>query len=88
MRVERENAGRGSAARWVAGAVALVVLPKCLLCLASYVAAGAAGLELCGVTATDGATEGLAQTIGIAAVALASGAWLSRRRAGGRRDDG
>ncbi|HVZ64434.1 MAG TPA: hypothetical protein VG936_07675 [Lacunisphaera sp.] len=42
---------------WIAGAAALLLMPKCLLCLAGYAALaagfGAAGAEICGAGGPD-----------------------------------
>lgn len=37
-----------STKRWLLAALAAVVAPKCLLCLAGYLALGGAAVELCG----------------------------------------
>ncbi|HTL68051.1 MAG TPA: hypothetical protein VL200_10345 [Lacunisphaera sp.] len=47
--------------RWVAGAAALLLMPKCLVCLAGYAALAAgfgfAGAEICGAGGPNGLTE-------------------------------
>ncbi|HVT72791.1 MAG TPA: hypothetical protein VHD61_06615 [Lacunisphaera sp.] len=51
--------------RWLAGAAALLLMPKCLVCLAGYVALalgfGAAGAEICGAGGPDWLTDAGAQ---------------------------
>jgi hypothetical protein len=41
-----------STKRWLLAALVAVVAPKCLLCLAGYLAAGGAAVELCGAVET------------------------------------
>jgi hypothetical protein len=49
MSRDRGPAGAGSSTkRWLIAALAAVIAPKCLLCLAGYLAVGGAAVELCG----------------------------------------
>jgi hypothetical protein len=73
---------------WIATALAIAVLPKCVGCVAAYVAigvsAGAMGRELCGVDARAGMFDGLVGAMWISAwLGAAVLAWIvadSRRR--------
>ena len=70
-------------AGWFVPAVCVVLVPKCPLCLAGYIAAAAglgfAGREVCGAPPSGGA--GWAMAAGIASAALALGVfWLRRMR--------
>ena len=53
--------------RWLAAALVAVFVPKCTLCLAGYIAAAGAAVELCGGGVNDGPHAGWA---GLAAGAL------------------
>ncbi len=68
--------------RWLAAALVAAVTPKCLLCLAGYVAAGGAAVELCGGTPDNAATVWL---IGgaVGTSLLAFGLWRARKKRGG-----
>lgn len=65
--------------RWLAGALAAVFMPKCVLCVAGYVAAGGAVVELCGGTPDNDSAVWLVG--GAAAVVLlAVGRWIEWKK--------
>lgn len=79
----RERGARGW--RWAAAVAALALLPKCVVCVAGYVAAlagfAAAGAEICGVgAARAGAAHGWVFAGMVVALGGAGGWWWSRRR--------
>ena len=64
---------------WLAAALAAAFMPKCMLCVAGYLAAGGAAVELCGVVESDSVA---AWPAGLAAGALVliGGAWVRRKK--------
>ncbi len=59
--------------RWLVAALAAVVAPKCVLCLAGYLAAGGAVVELCGGVPEENSTPWLVGvTLGLALIGAAA----------------
>lgn len=90
MQVRKEKRRAGA---WVASAVAIALLPKCVACVAAYVAIGAGaaavGGEWCGAGARGGVFEGVVSRtwiyawLGVAVMAVVAAELRRRLRAGG-----
>ena len=64
---------------WLAAALAATFMPKCALCVAGYLAAGGAAVELCGAVEADPAAAWPARQAA-GAVGLIGGAWGRRQK--------
>jgi hypothetical protein len=70
-----------STKRWLVAALAAAVAPKCALCLAGYLAAGGAAVELCSGPADDPSVAWLAGgAAGAAFLLIGLGGWRKRHR--------
>jgi hypothetical protein len=72
---------RSSTKRWLAAALAALFMPKCVVCIAGYVATGGVALELCGGVNNDGPAAWWAGVAG-GALILTIGAWMGQRKPG------